>query len=43
MFCGLEEEERTRFRINNKEKKKRKENLIAAKDGLIEMKGYLKK
>ena len=37
MFCGLGEEERTKFR-----KKKKEKNLIAAKSGLIGMKGYLK-
>ena len=37
MFCGLEEEERTRIRKKKKEKK-----LISAKGGLIGMKGYLK-
>ena len=35
MFCGLEE--RTKIRKNIKEKKK----LIAAKSGLVGMKGYL--
>ena len=37
MFCGLGEEERTKIR-----KKKRKKNLIAAKSGLVGIKGYLK-
>ena len=37
MFCGLKEEERTRFR-----KKKKGKRLIAAKSGLIGMKVYLK-
>ena len=50
MFCGLGEEERIRFRkkkkgkkgkVNEKKQKKHK-NLIAAKSGLVEMKGYLK-
>ena len=53
MFCGLGEEERTKIRKKKKEKKgkkrkkkgkkrKKKElNLIAAKSGLIGMKGYL--
>ena len=36
MFCGLGEEERTKIR-----KKKKEINLIAAKSGLIGMKGYL--
>ena len=39
MFCGLGEEERTKIR---KEKKGEKKNLIAAKSGLVGMKGYLK-
>ena len=38
MFCGLGEEERTKIR-----KKKKKKKLIAAKSGLVGMKGYLKK
>ena len=38
MFCGLGEEERTKFR---KKKKEKKINLIAAKSGLVGMKGYL--
>ena len=38
MFCGLGEE-----RTKVKEKKRKKEmNLIAAKSGLVGMKGYLK-
>ena len=37
MFCGLGEEERTKTRKKKKEKK-----LIAAKSGLVGMKGYLK-
>ena len=43
MCSGLGEEERTKFRKKKKEKKgKKKEiNLIAAKSGLIGMKGYL--
>ena len=52
MFCGLGEEERTKFRKKKKEKKekkgkkgKKKEkkeiNLFAAKSGLVGMKGYL--
>ena len=36
MFCGLGEEERTKIR-----KKKKEINLIAAKSGLVGMKGYL--
>ena len=39
MFCGLGEEERTKFRKKKKEKKK---NLTAAKSGLVGMKGYFK-
>ena len=50
MFCGLGELERTKLRKKKKEKKgKKKEkkekkeiNLIAAKSGLVGMKGYLK-
>ena len=46
MFCGLGEEERTRFRKKKrkeKEKKERKEKkLIAIKSGLAGKKGYLK-
>ena len=40
---GLGEEERTKIRKKTKEKKgkKRKINLIAAKSGLVGMKGYL--
>ena len=52
MFCGLKKEERTKIRKKKKEKKakkrKKKEkkekkeiNLIAAKSGLVGMKGYL--
>ena len=40
MFCGLGEEERTKIRKKKKSKKK-ETNLIAAKSGLVEMKGYL--
>ena len=40
MFCGLGEEERTKFRKKKKEKKK-EINLIATKSGLVGMKGYL--
>ena len=40
MFCGLGEEERTKFR--KKKRKKKEKNLIAAKSGLVGMKGYLK-
>ena len=42
MRCGLGEE-RTKFRKKKKEKEKEKKeiNLIAAKSGLIGMKGYL--
>ena len=39
MFCGLGEEERAKFR--KKKKKKKEINLIAAKSGLVGMKGYL--
>ena len=48
MFCGLEEEDRTKVRKKKrkkkekKEKKEKKRNLIAAKRGLVGMKGYLK-
>ena len=50
MFCGLGEEERTKIRKKKKGKKgnkrkkwKKKEmNLIAAKSGLVGMKGYFK-
>ena len=51
MFCGLGEEERTKFRKKKKEKKRKKKekkkkkkrkNLIAAKSGLLGIKGYLK-
>ena len=49
MCCGLGEEERTKIRKKKKEKQgKKKEkkgkkeiNLIAAKSGLVGMKGYL--
>ena len=48
MFCGLGEEKRKKFRKKKKEKKKEKKekgkkeiNLIAAKSGLVGMKGYL--
>ena len=39
MFCGLGEEEGTRFR---KKKEKKEKNLITAKSGLVGMKGYFK-
>ena len=47
MFCGLGEEERTKIRKKKKEKKgkikekkgKKEMNLIAAKSGLVGMKG----
>ena len=39
MFCGLGEEERTKIR--KKKGKKKEINLIAAKSGLVGMKGYL--
>ena len=39
MFCGLREEERTK--ITKKKKEKKELNLIAAKRGLVVMKGYL--
>ena len=47
MFCGLGEEERTKIRkkkkeIKRKKRKKKQINLIAAKSGLVGMKGYLK-
>ena len=41
MFCGLEEE-RTKIRKKKKKGKKKEINLIAAKSGLIGIKGYLK-
>ena len=44
MFCGLGEEERTRFRKTgekNRTKQKEKKKLTAAKSGLVGMKGYL--
>ena len=41
MFCGLGEEERTKIRKKKKEKKGKEINLIAAKSGLVGMKGYL--
>ena len=47
MFCGLGEEERTKIRRKKKEKKGEKKekkeemNFIAAKSGLVGMKGYL--
>ena len=40
MVCGLGEEERTK--IGRKKRKKKEVNLIAAKSGLVGMKGYLK-
>ena len=40
MFCGVGEEERTKFRKKKKEKKEI--NLIAAKSGFVGMKGCLK-
>ena len=39
MCCGLGEEERTKIR--KKKEKKKEINLIAAKSGLVGMKGYL--
>ena len=39
MFCGLREEERTRFR---KKKKKKQKKIITAKSELVGIKGYLK-
>ena len=39
MCCGSGEEERTQFR--KKKRKKKEINLIAAKSGLVGMKGYL--
>ena len=46
MFCGLGEEERTKFRKKKKgkkekERKKKEINLIVAKSRLVGMKGYL--
>ena len=43
MFCGVGEEERTKVRKKKKEKKGKKKEiiLIAAKSGLVGMKGYL--
>ena len=43
MCCGLGEEERTKIWTKKKEKKREKKeiNLIAAKSGLVGMKGYL--
>ena len=38
MFCGLEE----RTKIRKKKKEKKEINLIAAKSGLVGMKGYFK-
>ena len=40
MFCGLGEEERKKIR--KKKRKKKEMTLIAAKSGLVGMKGYLK-
>ena len=40
MFCGLGEEERTKIKKKKNEKKK-EIILIAAKNGLLGMKGYL--
>ena len=40
MCCGLGEEERAKIRKKKKEKKK-EINIIAAKSGLVGMKGYL--
>ena len=44
MFCGLDEEERTKFRKKKRKKKeeKKEKNLIAAKSGLAGMKKYFK-
>ena len=39
MFCGLEEEH---TKIKKKKKEKKEMNLIAAKSGLVGMKGYRK-
>ena len=46
MCCGLGEEERTKIRkkkrkTKGKKRKKKEINLIAAKIGLVGMKGYL--
>ena len=40
MFCGLGEEERPKLR--KKKKAKKEKNLIAAKSGLVGIKGYFK-
>ena len=40
MFCGLGEEKRKK--LGRKKRKKKEKNLIAAKSGLVGMKGYLK-
>ena len=45
MFCGLGEEEHTKFRKKKKKKKnqqKKEQNFIEAKIGLVGIKGYLK-
>ena len=45
MFCGLGEEERTKTRKKKKKEKKKEKkekNLIAAKSGLVGVKGYRK-
>ena len=39
MFCGLREE---KLKLLDLEKKKKEKKLIAAKSGLVRMKGYLK-
>ena len=46
MFCGLREEERTKFRKkkekNKKKRKKNEKHLIVAKSGLVGMRECLK-
>ena len=45
MFCGIREEERTRFRNKKKGQRKqmeKKNNFIAPNCELVRMKGYLK-
>ena len=41
MFCGLGEEERTKFRKKKGKKGKKEISLIPAKRGLVGVKGYL--
>ena len=42
MFCGLGEEEGTRFRKKREKKETKEKNLNTAKSGLLGIKGYLK-